>query len=154
MSEVSSAGQVGRGKKHTIMPRHARRYFQPRLSLATSQSVAKHVYLGTITRAVIAANTAPKEKKMESAVTRYFLLFGSCSRISVPSVGIDPYAIFQFLMPQHILIPRTPTALPNRKRAIHKDQNEVLMAAPSPNREVNSRVPLNAILRPSRSEPG
>ena len=48
-------------------------------------------------RAATAANTDPKEKKMESAVTRCFLLFGSCSKISVPSVGIDPYAIFQFL---------------------------------------------------------
>jgi hypothetical protein len=35
--------------------------------------------------------TAPREKKTESAVTRYCLPRGMCSKISVPSVGIDPW---------------------------------------------------------------
>ena len=104
-------------------------------------------------RAATAASTAPREKKTESAVTRYLLLFGNCSRISVPSVGIDPYAVFQFLVLRFGPGTRTPTALPNRKSATHRDQYEVVIVAASPNREVNNSVPLNAILRPSRSEP-
>ena len=104
-------------------------------------------------RAATAATTAPSEKKTESAVTRYLLLFGNCSRISVPSVGIEPYATHQFLVLKYGLEKRTPTALPNRKRATHRDQNEVVTVAPIPNREVNSNVPLNAMLRPNRSEP-
>ena len=147
-------GQRSRSSEHTIRPRHMRRYFQPRFPLVKSQSVARHVYLGMITMAATAANTAPKEKKTESAVTRYFLSFGNCSRISMPSVGIDPCAKFQSLVLDYVLKTRTPTALPNKKRATHKDQNEVVMVAPSPNREVNNNVPLNATLRPSRSEPG
>ena len=122
--------------------------------MAISQSAVKHVYLGMMARAATAASTDPREKKRESAVTRYLLLFGNCSRIIVPSVGIEPYTTHQFLMLKHGLEKRTPTALPNRKRATHRDQYEVVTAAPSPNKEVNSNVPLNAILRPSRSEPG
>lgn len=119
-----------------------------------SQSAVKHVYLGMIMSATIAENTDPNEKKIVSAVTRYFLLFGSCSRINVPSVGIDPYTEFEFPRLDCVLETPTPTALPNRKRARQRDQKELVKVAPSPNREVNSNVPLNAILRPSRSEPG
>ena len=73
---------------------------------------------------------------------------------AVPSVGIDPCADFLVLILECILKTCTPTELPNEKRATRRDQNKVVMAAPSPNKEVNSNVPLNAILRPSRSEPG
>lgn len=137
-----------------MTPRHARRYFQPRLSLEISQSVVRHVCLGTMIRAMTAVNTDPMEKNIVSAVTRYFLLFGNCSSISVPSVGIDPYAGCEFLVLECVLEIRTPTALPNKKRARHSVQNDVVIVAPSPNREVNNKVPLNAMLRPSRSEPG
>jgi len=154
VTRVSVKNEGERGSERTKRLRNMRRYFHPRLSFVTSQSAAKHVYLGIMMRAATAANTAPKEKKMESAVTRYFLLFGNCSRISVPSVGIDPYATVQFLAVRYFPKTRTPTALPNRKSATHRDQNEVVIVAPSPNREVNSNVPLNAILRPNISEPG
>jgi hypothetical protein len=90
---------------------------------------------------------------MESAVTRYFC----CLATVLESVCRQWASIptnFQFLVLEYSLETRTPTALPNRKSATHRDQNEVVIVAPSPNREVNNNVPLNAILRPSRSEPG
>ena len=143
----------GGDSEPTIAPRHTRRYFQPRLSLSISQSVLRHVYFGTMMRAKIAASTDPKEKKIVSAVTRYFLLFGNCSNKSVPSVGIEPWTSCEFPVLEHVLETRTPTALPNKKRTRQRDQNEVVIVAISPNREVNNKVPLNAVLRPSRSEP-
>ena len=105
-------------------------------------------------RPTIAANTAPKEKKIVSAVTRYFFLFGSCSNISVPSVGIDPYRDGELLVLECVVETHTPTALPNKKRARQRDQNEVVIVAKRPNTDVNNKVPLNAALRPSKSEPG
>lgn len=47
----------------------------------------------------------------------------------------------------------TPTALPRKKKEMHKAVKEVLIVDKSPNRDVKNNVALNAILRPSRSEP-
>ena len=48
-------------------------------------------------RPTTAANTAPKEKNTDNAVTRYCLPLGMCSKRSVPSVGIEPYTSDELL---------------------------------------------------------
>lgn len=47
----------------------------------------------------------------------------------------------------------TPTALPRKKREIHRVTNEVASEDVRPNRAVKKRVRLKAVLRPKRSEP-
>jgi hypothetical protein len=59
----------------------------------------------------------------------------------------------QFRTLKYGLETHTPTALPSRKIATHRDKNEVVIVAPSPNKPVNNNVPLNATVRPNRSEP-
>lgn len=76
----------------TMSPRVIRRYFHPRFCNETSQGVVEigQELWGSTRRATAADRTAPKEKKMERAVTRYCFSLGMCSRRRVPSVGIEP----------------------------------------------------------------
>lgn len=103
---------------------------------------------------ITAARTAPKEKKTDSAVTRYCLPFGICSRRSVPSVGMEPY-VSDFRRVHHGLFReiRTPTALPSRNRARQSHAKVPAKAAKTPNTDVRKSVALNAVVRPMRSEP-
>jgi hypothetical protein len=77
----------------TMSPRQIRRYCHPLFWMSTSQGTieaAGQEFCGSTKRATAAARTAPKEKNMDNAVTRYCFSFGMCSRRSVPSVGMDP----------------------------------------------------------------
>jgi hypothetical protein len=103
--------------------------------------------------AITEESTAPNEKKTESAVTRYCLRFGICSMTRVPSVGMDPFGISFSEQSREEKKCLTPTAVPRRKRSTQREGNELANEASSPNTEVNNRVPLNAALRPKRSEP-
>lgn len=49
------------------------------------------MFLGISIMATRDANTAPREKNTESAVTRYSLPRGICSKRRVPSVGNEPF---------------------------------------------------------------
>ena len=78
----------------TMRPRQIKRYCHPLFWTSTSQGTveaAGQEFCGSTKRATAAARTAPKEKKMDKAVTRYCFSFGMCSRRRVPSVGMDPY---------------------------------------------------------------
>lgn len=48
---------------------------------------------------------------------------------------------------------RTPTALPKKKRATHRAGKELAKDARIPNSDVRNSVALNAVVRPSKSEP-
>jgi len=48
---------------------------------------------------------------------------------------------------------RTPTAVPRKNRVMHRVPKLLESEAKKPNTEVKNRVRLNAVLRPSRSEP-
>ena len=98
-----------------------------------------------------AERTDPREKKTESAVTKYSFPFGMCSRRSVPSVGIEPWTRFNdvLTLDEGEL---TPTALPRKNRSTHRLPNEFANDARMPNKAVKKRVALKAALRPTRSE--
>jgi hypothetical protein len=75
----------------TISPRAISRYLHPWFCVLASQGVESVQEFGGMTkRATTAARTEPSEKKTESAVTKYRLPLGMCSKRSVPSVGMDP----------------------------------------------------------------
>ena len=104
-------------------------------------------------RATTAAKTDPVEKKAESAVTRYWFSFGTFSRISVPSVGMEPCKLINN---GTIVVGKaelTPTELPRRKRVMQIVVNELEKDASNPKIAVKKSVPLKAALRPTKSEP-
>jgi hypothetical protein len=107
-----------------------------------------------MTSATTAESTAPREKKAERAVTRYCLLLGMFSSRRVPSVGIDPYETSISVEKMHdVMRLRTPTALPRNTKVTQSRGKDGAKTAVKPNTAVRTRVPLNAAIRPSKSEP-
>lgn len=97
---IASSGYLGTAYNNTnqmvltIKAIAASIYFQPRFIIVTSQRSFESFgqeNFGMMMIPTMAEKTEPKEKKTDKAVTRYCLCFGTCSRRSVPSVGIEPF---------------------------------------------------------------
>lgn len=84
---------ISDGSRRTMSPRDISRYLQPWFWASTSQGAVEpdgQELRGRTSNATNAERTAPKEKNMDSAVTRYCFSLGMCSKRRVPSVGMDP----------------------------------------------------------------
>lgn len=106
-------------------------------------------------KARMADPIAPKEKKTDSAVTRYSLPEGRFSSSSVPSVGIEPCETSCWSGNQDLTCTSklTPTAVPSKNRLRHSIGKDLENAERKPKVDVKNSVPLNAALRPIKSEP-
>lgn len=162
ISESCQKREAGKKKPRTMTLRTVSKYLQPRFCVSGSQGSGDRGQLleGMTRRPITAERTAPNEKNTESSVSKYCFPRGMFSRNNVPSVGMLPLRMHDY--GQRTRHPsdsyRTgtyPTALPRKNNVIQRDLTPpAKVLAQIPNKLVKSKVALNAIVLPRRSEPG